>query len=532
MRSVLVLCHPVTVIGLSIVLISSLVACSPSENDTDPTLPTEPSPPSDPSTVVDPEPTPTNPCDAPESPGDLSEDALWFRVTLDGQKAEGIRVQQGGETDFVLTDCQGNAVVTVKSRERALGPTVIASHPEARIRAYEFESEPTNQGPFIIELSRFSPQDNQRYVFQHPGTPSDRANTSRCGHCHEDINDAWYASSHRTSASNPRVLDHYRGTNSDLKTSEACEGAGGRWEVSTLPGSDDTQEQCFVTQGAFQTANPQCDNPLGCDDATTFAGCADCHAPSLNGTLGGRDLLEARDIAYDFGVHCDVCHRVESVKGLESEPGVSERLALLRPSERSPSQALGSWFPLTFGPRHDVPNPRMGSVKRDHYTNGYICSGCHELEQAAVSPNHSVDQDRWPTGKFPVQSTFSEWKRSPLGDKVACNACHMPPNPKRANSSHIESQPSNTEGISAGFIRPTGAVRHHSWVGPRTEGSRMLQLAASLQLQAVRNDSAWALNVTTRNVGPGHAIPTGEPSRHLLLEVKALCGEEALKLLC
>ena len=515
-------------------IVLGLVACSPS-NDANTSSDNDPSSTTDPTTTVDPNPDPaddsdpTPPCEAPEEPGPLNEDVLWFQVSLDGVAQEGIRVQQGGSHEWVTTDCRGNVLVPIQERARALGPTIIASHPEARIRAYEFESPPPSQGPFSIELTRFSKTDNPRYAFQHPGTPSDRANTSRCGHCHEDINDAWYASSHRKSASNPRVLDHYQGTNSSLNTRETCEAQNGRWELGKSPGTDEITERCFVATGAFQTANPQCANLLECDDASNFAGCADCHAPSINGQLGGRDLLEARDIAYEFGVHCDVCHRVESVKELDSAPGVAERLSLLRPSERSPSQALGTWFPLTFGPRHDVPNPRMGAVKRDHYQNGTICSGCHELDQEALSPNQTISSERWPTGKIPIQSTFSEWRRSPFGDKVACNACHMPPNPKRANSSHLESQPINTEGISAGFIRPTGSLRHHSWVGPRTDGGRMLQLAATLQLEASRDDDAWRLEVSTRNVGPGHALPTGEPSRHLLLEVRANCGDQVLK---
>ena len=364
---------------------------------------------------------------------------------------------------------------------------------------------PPTPGPFQIALTRFNPTDNQRYEFQHPGTPTDRATTARCGHCHEDINDAWFEPSNKRP--NPRVQDHYSGTNSLITDQASCEALNGEWRVSRLPGTDQRAERCFVTDGALQVANPDCDNGLECGENANFAGCADCHAPSINGTLGGRDLLEARDIAYDFGVHCDVCHRVNAVESLDTAAGVAGRLSLQRPSERSPSQALGLWFPLTFGPRHDVPNPRMGSVQRDHYQDGYLCSGCHELEQGALSPTATIDTSRWPNGKLPVQSTFSEWKRGPMGDKVACNACHMPPNPKRANSSHLDAQPANTEGISAGFIRPTGSLRHHSWVGPRTEGSRMLELSATLQLRAVKTDEAWHSTSPPRTSDQGMPYP-------------------------
>ena len=51
----------------------------------------------------------------------------------------------------------------------------------------------------------------------------------------------------------------------------------------------------------------------------------------------------------------------------------------------------------------------------------------------------------------------------------------------------------------------------------------MLELSATLKLRAVQTEEAWQLNVTTQNVGPGHAIPTGDPSRHLVLEVDGEC---------
>ena len=511
-------------------LLCVVLACTPNDGAPTPSEPPDEPPIEDQSAPSDPS-EPDQPCDAPEEPDSVPESTLWIRVTLDGHSQSGIRVMQGGSASSSTTDCQGNALVPYTIRDRSSGPTFIASFPTARIKALEFETIPPNQGPHDIALESYATSDNPRYEFQHPGTPSDRANTTRCGHCHESINDAWYESVHKQSASNPKVHDHYAGTNSRLTNQEDCEARGGAWRASQMPGETEIGYRCYVTNGAFQIANPGCETTLDCDSSANFAGCADCHAPGINGQLGGRNLLDAQGSAFEFGVHCDVCHRVNSVGSLEQPAGVAGRLVLLRPSERSPSQALGTWYPLTFGPRHDVPNPRMGSVQRDHYQNGKICSGCHEFEQEALSPNETISQDRWPSGTIPIQSTFSEWERSPMGGKVACNSCHMPPNPTIGNSSQIESQPSNKEGISAGFVRPTGSVRHHSWIGPRTAGSRMLELSATLSLTAERSSEHWNVTVITKNVGPGHAIPTGEPSRHLLLEVQADCDGSDLPVL-
>ena len=79
-----------------------------------------------------------------------------------------------------------------------------------------------------------------------------------------------------------------------------------------------------------------------------------------------------------------------------------------------------------------------------------------------------------------------------------------------------------------GFFRPAGNVRFHSWVGPRQPESRMLQLAAAIFIEKETDDNQLTTHVTVKNVGPGHAIPTGEPMRSLLLLVTASCNDEPL----
>ena len=89
------------------------------------------------------------------------------------------------------------------------------------------------------------------------------------------------------------------------------------------------------------TLNEGCGEDGPCDGvAENTGGCADCHAPGINGALGGRDLLEATGYAYSYGVHCDVCHKVEDID-LDAAPGVAGRLKILRPTEASPSPGCG-----------------------------------------------------------------------------------------------------------------------------------------------------------------------------------------------
>jgi hypothetical protein len=249
--------------------------------------------------------------------------------------------------------------------------------------------------------------------------------------------------------------------------------------------------------------------------------CADCHAPGIDGTLGGRDLLEATGLSHDYGVHCDVCHKVESVDLESPDPGVAGRLRILRPSEEGVT--AGPWAPLTFGPYGDVLNPRMGSVQRDHYTQASICAGCHEYDQPVLVPGAVIDGDRWPSGRLPVHSTYSELADGPFGTSVPCQSCHMPPDADAGNSADLGNVFDLDGGIAAGWMRHPGAVRRHVWFGPRHEEQRMLDLAATLSLEARVEADAVVVDATVTNSGPGHAIPTGEPLRSLVLVLDATC---------
>lgn len=104
-----------------------------------------------------------------------------------------------------------------------------------------------------------------------------------------------------------------------------------------------------------------------------------------------------------------------------------------------------------------------------------------------------------------------------------CQSCHMPPDPTVKNSADLQLFEGATVGISGGWVRPPGSVRQHSWVGPRAEDGRMLENAAALFVEVSITTDETSVSVTTKNVGPGHAIPTGEPLRSLVLVVDARC---------
>lgn len=400
-------------------------------------------------------------------------------VYLDGAPAPDVLVMQGGSTTFLRTDAAGQVDVPLDRQIRGY-PVIIASHPQARIRGVELW--PGDPLPERIDLTRYGP-DNPAYTFLDPGEPRRRGTTGQCGHCHRSMNDDWFASPHRTSASNPVVRSVYRGL-----------GANGR------------------------VAPPVTDVLDG------FGECADCHAPGIDGPIGGRDLLAADGFALEYGVHCDVCHRVDAVDLQSTAPGVAGRLVLHRPSDPGPvTLGANGVLPLTFGPSHDSPNPRMGSVQRDHFTDGQMCAGCHEYAAQQGDPA------RWPDGRLPVHTTYSEWQDGALGEAAQCPDCHMPPRADNANGSDLQLFPLASIGITGGFIRPAGAARSHRWVGPRDPESGMLELAAALFIRTRVEAGALIADVTLRNQGAGHALPTGEPLRGVYVQVEARCGDAPLQ---
>lgn len=449
-------------------------------------------------------------------------------VTLDGEPVEGATVIQGGTGEPYFTDAAGQVVVTLDDTIPG-DLALMATHPEARTIGQSVYVDPAlAQDELLFELTRIAVGDNELYPYSPPGVPGDNGTTAECGHCHVRMKLDWYDSPHRQSASNPAVQDVYAGAAAALDDQASCEAAGGSWWSGLVPGSAEQAPRCYLGAGALPDLNPDCGQDAACDTvATEFGQCADCHAPAIEGPAGGRSLLEATGTAYEAGVHCDLCHKVERVEP-GAAAGVAGWLHLNRPLERSDKIGLGEWEVLTFGPYVDVPNPRMGASPRTHFLTGEFCGSCHQLDQQALVPGTSLDPGRWPEGTLPVHSTYEEWKAGPFGDIAPCSSCHMPAETEYANSADLTADFFAMQGVARGWVRPPGATRRHSWVGPRTPSSGMLELAAAVFIDASVEGGVLTAELTVRNVGAGHAIPTGEPLRSMLLFVSARCGDEAL----
>jgi Cytochrome c554 and c-prime len=203
--------------------------------------------------------------------------------------------------------------------------------------------------------------------------------------------------------------------------------------------------------------------------------CVPCHAP---GATLSKD--PDREAALDDGITCDFCHSVVSVD-LDS-PGHALR-AVMDGVKR--------------GPLADAVSPAHQVAKSELHESAEFCAGCHEY----ANPNG-----------VKVFSTYSEWQASPQAKEgKVCQDCHMPMTAGQTVKPElgIYREEINLHDISGG----------HS--------SEQVRKAASIHiLRLARGEPQTALvQVEVANVGSGHAIPTGLPTRKLVLEVVLFVGK-------
>jgi hypothetical protein len=203
--------------------------------------------------------------------------------------------------------------------------------------------------------------------------------------------------------------------------------------------------------------------------------CVPCHAP---GATVAKDA-DRRAELLDDGISCDFCHSVVSVD-LDS-PGHALRVAL---------------DGVKRGPLEDAVSPAHQVARSDLHKSAEFCAGCHEY----ANPNG-----------VKVFSTYSEWQASPQAKEgKVCQDCHMPMTQGQTVKPEL------------GVYRPE--INLHDISGGHS--SEQVRKAAAVRiLRLTREEPQTALvEVEAANVGSGHAIPTGMPTRKLVLEVVLFVG--------
>jgi hypothetical protein len=459
-------------------------------------------------------------------------------VVTDGtDPVEGAIVMQGGgalrASPEQRTGPDGRFAIEL-TRAIPGAPTVIAAKEGYRTDGVEFSALPAE--PVELRLRFIAPPDNTDYVFGAPGAGDGMhdGSTAFCGHCHTAFTQQFKASAHAGSARNPLLQDLYAGVSRAYPTANACAKAAGEWRSGLVAGTlDDAAAKCYLGGGVLPDLNSGCGSAgkASCDDPTLasankptrFGQCADCHAAGIDGEAGGRNLHDAVGLAFEDGNHCDVCHHVRDVD-LTKPPGVGGALMMQRPGEPQNDKPGAKPMQALFGPLADVPSRFMGGSYQPVYATSTFCAGCHEQKQAALVPGTALDSVRWPDG-LPTHSTYSEWADSPLAAAgKPCQTCHMPPDDTGLRST-VDVTDETNAGLIYGFVRPPEQIRQHVFRGPLRGSPRLIDGAVSLDLALARTSAELTATVTLTNLRGGHAIPTGEPMRQLVLVVRGTgCG--------
>jgi len=143
------------------------------------------------------------------------------------------------------------------------------------------------------------------------------------------------------------------------------------------------------------------------------------------------------------------------------------------------------------GPYVDSHSPAHDTEKKAFFGKSEFCAGCHQL----------VGQDG-----VVIIGTYQEWRDSSYAaEGVQCQDCHMPIEPDKS--------------IVSGALKTSQRkVNLHDLAG----GHSIEQIRSAIKVEikeAIQDGDSLFLKVHVTNVNSGHKIPTGTPSRRLVLRV-------------
>ena len=218
----------------------------------------------------------------------------------------------------------------------------------------------------------------------------------------------------------------------------------------------------------FQTAYVQAMVSYGGEKSRT---CLRCHAPTVQYT---KDWELTQKVTRE-GITCDFCHTVSNVD--------------LSNPEKPYTIVIGK---VKRGPLKKATPSVHHAESSELHTRSEFCGGCHEF----VGPGGAV-----------VLGTYSEWKSSPYAlEGKQCQDCHMPVTQSSVVRPEIQAK--------------TARANLHDLQGGHSE--EQVRKAAEVEILGLkRNGDHVEVEVTVTNVGSGHMIPTGMPSRALVLEIVA-----------
>jgi hypothetical protein len=140
-------------------------------------------------------------------------------------------------------------------------------------------------------------------------------------------------------------------------------------------------------------------------------------------------------------------------------------------------------------------------------------------------PGASLDPARWPAG-LPTHSTYDEWAASSYNTPgTQCQFCHMPSDDTGLVNS-VDVTHLSDSSITFGYPRKPEEIHKHTFRGPLEGSPRLIDKSITLGVAGAVNGPVLDVTAQIKNVNVGHAIPSGEPMRSLLLRLHAdACGK-------
>jgi hypothetical protein len=198
--------------------------------------------------------------------------------------------------------------------------------------------------------------------------------------------------------------------------------------------------------------------------------CLTCHAPIARLT-GDSSLVYP--LTHE-SINCDYCHTITDIKTSDPEHFYRHTLGLTKQ-----------------GPLQDARSPLHETKYNALFVSSQYCAGCHEYQDE--NGNNLIE-------------TYSEWKAGPYpAEGITCQSCHMKKYPGSIVDKAVA--PSSRNEISA-----------HDFAGGHSLSMRAQSLTLSIEnVRIVRQKIS--ITVLLTNQGAGHKIPTGLPSKKLILQV-------------
>lgn len=230
--------------------------------------------------------------------------------------------------------------------------------------------------------------------------------------------------------------------------------------------------------------------------------CETCHGPvagmaGLVGRNAGRRPTQAAE-----GVGCDFCHQVTGTT--RPVGNASFKMGANRTKRAQWRDATSPVHETAFSAFHESPE---------------FCGTCHDV--------------RHPESGLPLGSTYSEWKTSTYAARgITCQGCHMTPGP---GSTVPNAGSAAAFGVERWHLLSMTFVGGNAALGPKHLAEERLRAAAVVLLEApdiVVAGRPFDIEVTVKNVGAGHSIPTGATElRRMWLDVVATdaAGRELLR---